>query len=50
VYTALRVMAGLLFLPPGAQKILGVLGGFQWTPGAPAPLFTRYSVPRASTR
>jgi putative oxidoreductase len=36
--TALRVMAGLLFVQHGAQKLLGVLGGFGGTPGATAPL------------
>ena len=32
-------MAGLLFLCHGAQKLLGVLGGFG-APGATAPLFS----------
>jgi len=37
-YSLFRIVAGLLFACHGAQKLLGVLGGFQGTPGATAPL------------
>jgi putative oxidoreductase len=37
-YTLLRVIAGLLYVQHGAQKLFGVLGGFGGTPGATAPL------------
>lgn len=39
LYALLRLVAGLLFLCHGAQKLLGVLGGFG-APGATAPLFS----------
>ncbi len=34
----LRIVAGLLFMQHGAQKLFGVLGGFGGEPGATAPL------------
>jgi putative oxidoreductase len=37
-YALFRVVAGLLFACHGAQKLFGVLGGFQGQPGATAPL------------
>ena len=37
---ALRVVAGLLFMQHGAQKLFGWLGGFGGTPGATADLFS----------
>lgn len=39
-HALLRIVAGFLFACHGAQKILGVLGGFGGTSGATAPLFT----------
>jgi len=36
----LRIVAGLLFMQHGMQKLFGVLGGFGGTPGATAPLFS----------
>ena len=41
VLALLRVMAGLLFAQHGAQKILGLLGGFRGQPGATAEMFTQ---------
>ena len=41
VLAALRVMTGLLFAQHGAQKILGVLGGYRGEPGATAEVFTQ---------
>ncbi len=41
VLAVLRVMSGLLFAQHGAQKILGVLGGFRGQPGATAEMFTQ---------
>ena len=38
--TLLRVVAGLLYMQHGAQKLFGVLGGFGGEPGATAPLFS----------
>lgn len=40
LYAILRIVAGFLFACHGAQKILGVLGGFGGQPGATAPLFS----------
>jgi putative oxidoreductase len=40
-YTALRVIAGLLFAQHGAQKLFGVLGGVGGEPGATAPLVSQ---------
>jgi putative oxidoreductase len=40
LYATMRVVAGFLFACHGAQKLLGVLGGFGGTPGATAPLFS----------
>jgi putative oxidoreductase len=40
----LRVMAGLLFMQHGAQKLLGALGGFRGEPGNTADLMTRHGV------
>ncbi|HEX2189892.1 MAG TPA: DoxX family protein [Longimicrobiaceae bacterium] len=37
----LRVMAGLLFMQHGAQKLFGALGGFGGQPGATAPLMSQ---------
>ncbi len=37
--TVLRIGAGLLFMQHGAQKLLGMFGGFG-APGATAPLFS----------
>ena len=37
----LRVMAGLLFMQHGAQKLFGVLGGWRGEPGATAPLLSQ---------
>jgi putative oxidoreductase len=39
LFALLRIVAGFLFLCHGAQKLLGVLGGFG-APGATAPLFS----------
>ena len=36
----LRIMAGFLFFPHGAQKFFGLFGGFGGQPGATAPLFS----------
>ena len=33
----LRIMAGFLFFPHGAQKLFGLFGGFGGQPGATAP-------------
>ena len=38
--TLLRVVAGLLYMQHGAQKLFSVLGGFGGEPGATAPLFS----------
>jgi len=38
--TLLRIVAGLLFMQHGMQKLFGLLGGFMGTPGATAPLFS----------
>jgi putative oxidoreductase len=35
-------MTGLLFAQHGAQKLLGVIGGFRGRPGATADLFTQH--------
>lgn len=35
---ALRIVAGLMFMQHGAQKLLGQFGGFGGTPGATAPI------------
>lgn len=43
-YTALRVVAGLLYAQHGAQKLFGVLGGFGGNPGVTAPLLSQYGV------
>lgn len=40
LYAILRIVAGLLFACHGAQKLLGVLGGFGGQAGATAPLFS----------
>jgi putative oxidoreductase len=40
LYATMRVVAGFLFACHGAQKLLGVLGGFRGSPGATAPLFS----------
>lgn len=40
VLAILRVMTGLLFAQHGAQKILGLLGGYRGEPGATAEPFT----------
>ena len=40
VLAILRVMTGLLFAQHGAQKILGLLGGYRGNPGATAEAFT----------
>lgn len=37
----LRVMAGLMFMQHGVQKMFGWLGGWRGTPGATAPLFSQ---------
>jgi putative oxidoreductase len=37
----LRVVAGLLFMQHGLQKVLGLLGGYRGTPGATAPLVSQ---------
>lgn len=38
--TLLRIVAGLLFMQHGMQKLFGLVGGFAGTPGATAPLFS----------
>ena len=38
--TLLRITAGFLFMPHGAQKLFGLFGGFGGQPGATAPLFS----------
>jgi putative oxidoreductase len=40
----LRIVAGLLYMQHGAQKLFGVLGGFGGEPGATAPLFSLMGV------
>jgi putative oxidoreductase len=40
----LRIMAGFLFLPHGAQKLFGLFGGFGGQPGATAPLLSLMGV------
>jgi len=42
--TLLRIVAGLLFMQHGMQKLFGMLGGFGDTPGATAPLFSLLGV------
>jgi putative oxidoreductase len=37
----LRVMAGLMFMQHGAQKMFGLLGGWRGEPGATAPLLSQ---------
>ena len=37
----LRIVAGLLFMQHGLQKMLGMLGGYRGTPGATAPLLSQ---------
>jgi putative oxidoreductase len=37
----LRVMAGLMFMQHGGQKLFGVLGGWRGEPGATAPLLSQ---------
>ena len=37
----LRVMAGLMFMQHGAQKLFGLLGGWRGEPGATAPLLSQ---------
>jgi putative oxidoreductase len=37
----LRIVAGLLFVQHGLQKMLGMLGGYRGTPGATAPLLSQ---------
>jgi putative oxidoreductase len=39
--TLLRLVAGLMFMEHGAQKLFGVLGGWRGTPGATAPLVSQ---------
>ena len=39
--TLLRVMAGLMFMQHGAQKMFGLLGGWRGEPGATAPLLSQ---------
>lgn len=39
-HALVRIVSGFLFACHGAQKVLGVLGGFGGTPGETAPLFT----------
>jgi putative oxidoreductase len=41
LYAILRIVAGLLFMQHGAQKILGLLGGFGGQPGQHAQYFSR---------
>src|SRR5689334_6759607 len=41
LYVLLRIIAGLLFACHGAQKLLGMFGGFGGHPGATAPLFSQ---------
>ena len=41
ILALLRVMTGLLFAQHGAQKILGLLGGYRGQPGATAEMFTQ---------
>ncbi|HEY4719730.1 MAG TPA: DoxX family protein [Candidatus Methylomirabilis sp.] len=36
----LRIMTGALFIPHGAQKLFGVLGGFGGQPGGTVPLLS----------
>jgi putative oxidoreductase len=40
-YCLLRVVAGLLFLQHGGQKLFGWFGGFGGQPGATAPLMSQ---------
>ena len=40
----LRIMAGFLFFPHGAQKLFGLFGGFGGQPGATAPLLSLMGV------
>ncbi len=42
--TLLRIVAGLLFMQHGIQKLFGLSGGFGGTPGATAPLFSLMGV------
>lgn len=42
--TLLRIVAGLLFMQHGMQKLFGVFGGFGGTLGATAPLFSLMGV------
>lgn len=36
----LRITCGFLFMPHGAQKLFGLLGGYGGQPGSTAPLFS----------
>lgn len=40
MYALMRIVVGLLFACHGAQKLLGVLGGFRGQSGTPVPLFS----------
>jgi putative oxidoreductase len=42
--TLLRIVAGLLFMQHGMQKLFGLVGGFGGTPGETAPLFSLLGV------
>ncbi len=41
IYAALRFIAGTMLVLHGAQKILGIFGGFGGTEGATAPMFSQ---------
>ena len=40
-HAVLRIGAGILFMQHGAQKLLGMFGGFGGNPGQTAPLFSQ---------
>ncbi len=42
-HATLRIVAGLLFMQHGAQKLFGIMGGFGH-PGATAPMMSRFGV------
>jgi putative oxidoreductase len=44
LYALLRLVAGLMFACHGAQKLLGVLGGFEGRPGVTAPLGSLFGI------
>lgn len=40
IYAIMRIVVGFMFFTHGAQKVLGIMGGFGGEPGNTAPLFS----------